>query len=628
MIASTVSSLTIPFISGLLKKIGEKSAEKAISKAGEVIRSINIYQTLSDSSSNKKYTENLLKKVFTFRTILSGDKDVYLDQIYYPLNVSSYKRKNIIIDDYESLEQEQRVCLVGVAGQGKTMTMKKMFLEDLNKSLFFPIFLSFRNLDFSKELSLVEALEAHFITNGVDCSKTDVSALLKNNPVRLYLDGFDEIPVSHRKRAIKFLDECDMQWNCSVICSTRPDTEFCKLPAYTTYKVEYLKELDVRNIIHRNITNINSVKQLNKMLDEKKFLHESIITPILVDIFIVTCFGLGRDPENVTSYYDALFSSLAYKHDYHKIFSRERLSTLNDIQLENCFIYFSFMSHLDQKTTLDRNTCLSIFKESLEFINKETENEYDVMMDIINLTNLLVSDGYDAYTFIHKSIQDYYAARFLTKRPDDEQIEFWSEASCFYERNFCYMCKCLNEIGYYNDYVSNILNTSKKLSKNGVVAYVNFEEVKSVLADVSINFDVNNFQNMTFKLLREEDKYNEIEIIESIYNRVIFSKRFIPPYDFLFSFCLDNNDMIKERLSISSNKKHLSRATSYFLDIHTEEFFKVFPEIVTATEKYTSYINNSLDLLFKEYENHMALGLTQSKSAMRLIKNRARKRSG
>ncbi|QGA58885.1 NACHT domain-containing protein (plasmid) [Klebsiella pneumoniae] len=146
-----------------------------------------------------------MKKVFTFRTILSGDKDVYLDQIYYPLNVSSYKRKNIIIDDYESLEQEQRVCLVGVAGQGKTMTMKKMFLEDLNKSLFFPIFLSFRNLDFSKELSLVEALETHFITNGVDCSKTDVSALLKNNPVRLYLDGFDEIPVSHRKRANKIL---------------------------------------------------------------------------------------------------------------------------------------------------------------------------------------------------------------------------------------------------------------------------------------------------------------------------------------------------------------------------------------------------------------------------------------
>ncbi|WP_217804330.1 hypothetical protein, partial [Salmonella enterica] len=94
------------------------------------------------------------------------------------------------------------------------------------------------------------------------------------------------------------------------------------------------------------------------------------------------------------------------------------------------------------------------------------------------------------------------------------------------------------------------------------------------------------------------------------------------------SFCLDNNDMIKERLSISSNKKHLSRATSYFLDIHTEAFFKVFPEIVTATEKYVSYINNSLDSLFQEYENHRTLGLTQSKSAMRLIRNRAKKRSG
>lgn len=49
---------------------------------------------------------------------------------------------------------------------------------------------------------------------------------------------------------------------------------------------------------------------------------------------------------------------------------------------------------------------------------------------------------------------------------------------------------------------------------------------------------------------------------------------------------------------------------------------------MTATEKYVSYINNSLDSLFQEYENHRALELTQSKSAMRLIRNRATKRSG
>lgn len=135
------------------------------------------------------------------------------------------------------------------------------------------------------------------------------------------------------------------------------------------------------------------------------------------------------------------------------------------------------------------------------------------------------------------------------------------------------MCKCLNEIGYYNDYVSNILNTSKTLSKNGIVVYVNFEEVKSILDNVSINFDVNNFQSMTFKLLRGDDKYNEIEIIESIYNRVIFSKRFIPPYDFLYSFCLDNNDMIKERLSMSSNKKTFIKSDILFFRYTYRSFF-------------------------------------------------------
>ncbi|TCB95893.1 NACHT domain-containing protein, partial [Kosakonia quasisacchari] len=291
--ATAVSTLTVSFLSGLMKKAGETFLENAVRKVGNQLSSSNIFKQLTNEKINQRYVENLVRSVFTFRTITSGDKDVFLDQIYYPLQVSSYKYKNIKIEDHETLENEMRVCLVGVAGQGKTMTLKKMFLEDMNKRQYFPFFISLRNIDFSREISLPEIIEKHFINNGIKCTKQEVSDFIKNASIRMYFDGFDEVTDSQRKNVLILLEECDLQWNTSVVCSTRPDTEFCKFPGYVTYNVAYLKKQDVLNIIDKNITNSDVRNQLKKILTDKEFLYDSIVTPILVDIFIVTSFGLG-----------------------------------------------------------------------------------------------------------------------------------------------------------------------------------------------------------------------------------------------------------------------------------------------------------------------------------------------
>ncbi len=106
---AAASTITISFLSGVFKKKLVKLSlimlcAKLAAQSYHLIYS-NKFQM---RRTVKKYIENLVSSVFTFRTITSGDKDVYLDQIYYPLQVSSYKFKNIKIDDHENLENEKK----------------------------------------------------------------------------------------------------------------------------------------------------------------------------------------------------------------------------------------------------------------------------------------------------------------------------------------------------------------------------------------------------------------------------------------------------------------------------------------------------------------------------------------
>ncbi|APZ07739.1 hypothetical protein BWI95_22055 (plasmid) [Kosakonia cowanii JCM 10956 = DSM 18146] len=616
---AAASTITISFLSGVFKKAGETFFDNAVRKVGSSVLSSNIFKQISNEKNSKKYIENLVSSVFTFRTITSGDKDVYLDQIYYPLQVSSYKFKNIKIDDHENLENEKRVCLVGVAGQGKTMTLKKMFLEDLNKKQYFPIFISLRNIDFSKEVYLPEIIEKHFNSNGIECTKQEVSDFVKNTSIRMYFDGFDEVPDSDRKNVLILLKECDLQWNSSVVCSTRPDTEFCKFPGYVTYNVEFLEKQDVQNIIDRNIKNTDVKQQLKKILADKDFLYDSIVTPILVDIFVVTSFGLGKDPDNIASYYDALFSSLAYKHDYHKFFRRERKSEMNDVQLEDCFTFFSFVTSMNGRTTLSENHCLEIFKDAIAFISKENHNEFDIMSDIISVTNLLVKDGFNSYSFIHKSIQDYYAARFVSKRSDDVQKEFWNDGKHLYDKNFCYMSKCLSPNNYFNQYVSYIISYSEKLTMHGIVNYFDKSEVLNHLANTIVSFETKDFANPRLKTIEVGFQVTPIDRLQEVYNRVVFDKQFFHPYSFLYKFCIDNNELIKNKLSERSSKKFLSRSTVYFSEISFSNLHIMFSEMEDQVNEYVVILNGYIDNIWNNYNSYKSLGLNQENNARTII---------
>ncbi|WP_139102418.1 NACHT domain-containing protein, partial [Serratia sp. 14-2641] len=262
-----------PFFTTFFETIGEKIAASGIKlvqgKANKIL----------DSFSNSKianlYLERTVYKIFVFRTITKGDRDVYLDEIYHPLKLKKMNHKSkgtnriVIIGDNSKLDSSECNVIVGLAGQGKTTVMRKLFLEEIVRAERLPFFINLRQCDFT-ENGCAEILLEHLNTNGIECKILDVINLLKTKKVIFYWDGFDEISASQRNNALDVIMSVHDMYGCSSIVTTRPDTEITRQPRTQRYDVEFLDEEDVSSMIVKIIDNQDVSDSILAVLKEKE----------------------------------------------------------------------------------------------------------------------------------------------------------------------------------------------------------------------------------------------------------------------------------------------------------------------------------------------------------------------
>ncbi|MCL6746949.1 hypothetical protein M8Q36_24955 [Kosakonia sp. R1.Fl] len=481
-----------------------------------------------------------------------------------------------------------------------------MYLEELNKNACFPFFISLRSIDFSKEIGLIQILNKHLITNGVECDEQAVKDFITNVNVRIYFDGFDEIPYEHRQHAVQVLEECNYRWKCNIVCSTRPDTELCKVPGFVVYNLSYLRMEDVNKILRQSIDNKETSEQLVNLLKNKDFLRDSIKTPILIDIFIVTCMSLNQNPDNITNYYDSLFKSLAYKHDFNKVFTRKRKSQLSDLELEECFTIFCFVTFMQEKVDFTEADMLDIFKQAKQSIGKEAEKEKDIMQDIMYITNLVIADGYTNFTFIHKSIQDYYSAKYIAKSDYKNQKLFWDSMQKYHiEENFAYMCKCLSPYSYYSLFIAPQLKECDFYSDCGEPIYPTLDDLKFYLHDASLM--PNSRKDKIFSGITRTPPYDgfRFEAIDELYKFTLFKASLNGPLTCVMNFLRDKQKEISDKFD--ELKPHLEPDYHKMNDnaIKLEKFMLTFPQVESYMQKSITDMHQMIDEIISDYQKHI-----------------------
>ncbi len=137
------------------------------------------------------------------------------------------------------------------------------------------------------------------------------------------------------------------------------------------------------------------------------------MTPILVNLLYVCYPYLDVVPENIVDFYDKLFFTLYSRHDKIKNFNREKYSNITSVQAVNIFNAFCFDSLSKGILDFSEDSLNSHLIKSLHINGISCDGIDNVRSDIINITCLIQRDGYDRYVFLHKSIQEFHAAKFI-----------------------------------------------------------------------------------------------------------------------------------------------------------------------------------------------------------------------
>lgn len=201
------------------------------------------------------------------RTIVSRQTST-LSEIYYPAKLSR-KNKTINVQCVGDISIEKNILITGTAGQGKSVLMRYLTVQELRIGARIPLFVELRRIDKATDLDKLLRMQLNLKADG---SEDDIlDHLLKRGKVTLLLDGFDEVP---REFAFgvrdKIFDLTSKYRSVQLVISSRPGAlcaHIQDLPNLLSVEVAELAEADFRPFLQKIGTAEEIIQRLIAAID-------------------------------------------------------------------------------------------------------------------------------------------------------------------------------------------------------------------------------------------------------------------------------------------------------------------------------------------------------------------------
>lgn len=365
------------------------------------------------------------------RRIFSQER-VSLKSFYHPLEIqiSNPSRTNSV-DCIDHIDKKKNIIIYGTAGQGKSMFMRHLCINEHPYSNNVGFFIELRYI--KEDKNLIDLIKQQFYKIGFpDLTDELMIFLLKTGKFSIFLDGVDEVK---RTFALDFKRDLEI-----LIGRTSKKCRFTLSSRKGSIANLAIKDSEFIEVSLATIPQYNIKKFLIKMgssAESADFLYSNLVssnskvinilnTPLLLELFRKTYGNSGNIPNNSVEFYKQIFNALIFHHDEGKeLYKRERATSLDNTNLLTVFEYFSYFSKdigisLDheQFSACSENT-MSIMKRLLVDVNFTPEG---LKTDITEGLCLMIKEGLET-TFIHKSIQEFFTASCLSNLKDDKVLK-------------------------------------------------------------------------------------------------------------------------------------------------------------------------------------------------------------
>lgn len=380
--------------------------------------------------SFKSYLKKSYAEYSSAKTLVFGNQQKKLEEIYYPLSLhkTTGHRKNSDTKEYkidkfndDFLPVYQKALIIDNGGMGKSTLLKWLFLSIIKQNKGIPIFIELRKLN--SEHTIINEIIRKLNNSDYEINTSGIINLLKNNSFYIFFDGYDEIIDENRQSVTADIEQFIVNNStCRFIMTSRPEKALITFADFQEFSVRKLSKEEAFELIKK----LDGYEERSRRLieyinnNEENGIEDFLKNPLLISLLYKKFEYRENIPIKKQEFFAEVFEALFQGHDLSKgdsyIRPKECALSMSD--------FFQVLRHLGFK-------CI---KQGLEFNESKLEQlineikekiylKFDASLFLNDLTKavpLFHKDGL-VFKWAHKSIQQYFAAEYICRDSKEDQ---------------------------------------------------------------------------------------------------------------------------------------------------------------------------------------------------------------
>lgn len=302
------------------------------------------------------------------------------------------------------VEEYPRLAIIGGGGCGKTTTLQRLVFEQAqrlltNPSKGLPIPVLIEANRYSRTFRFLDLVQSEL---GVDIH--ELEKLLNDGKLALFLDGLNEIAAPLQSEAFVELRNLLEKWpKPRVIVSSRK-SGYQNVLGMSTFELQELRDEQIERFLVLSFADPQLGRSLFATLRTNSRLTEWARNPLLLRM-LTKVAGAGSLPQNLGQMLKQFVSW---------ILSRERKIRPTNVETkEDVLSHLAFHMRKAGNVSVQKVFAIELLREKLVQLSPSV-GVNDLFQELVE-NQLLKKTEHDEVRFFHELIQEYFAARELTK---------------------------------------------------------------------------------------------------------------------------------------------------------------------------------------------------------------------
>ena len=403
----------------------------------------------------RSYTKYSIVNTLVFHNSQRLLKDIYVAQTLVKEHGSVDDEETAKIDKLpvSLIKKYKKLLITDTAGMGKSTIMKRMFIDIIDRGLDavgIPIYIELNRLN--KKNTILDEIQRTLSSLAKPFDNDLLLKFIQTGGFIFFLDGFDEISISDRSEVTNDIQDFISKagTNNYFILTSRPEGSLTSFGDFRSFRIQPLTKEESFELLNRyDLSNKKELSsKLVELLESGQYdtLDEYLENPLLVSL-LFTAYDFNRSiPFEKHRFYGVVFEAYFEKHDNTKPMKpRDKLSGLNHDGFDCILRYIGYDSLVNIGVKFNKDTILNSIREAKDYWGDLDFSEYDFLKDLTSSVPLFCREGTD-YKWVHKSLLEYFAARFIYCDAKENQDGILSDIY-----NSDYISKYINMLDLYYD---------------------------------------------------------------------------------------------------------------------------------------------------------------------------------